>query len=191
MTHLRRNVTNGEDALTGRDRPFSSMVQEECSSFWAGLGLYCTIWARPSDGSGSSHEIGLRLGSRDFFYFLFSFFTKIYFFSKFTKIYPCRPAAGRQGFFCKSFRGKFVLKPLEDQPPDSGAAGPPGRPAAGRQATRAPLGISSVCTQAIAIQTYLTLLKKSFFVIRRVVSRQRRGLLRRLYTVVCYACPER
>jgi len=28
-------------------------------------------------------------------------------------------------------------------------------------------------------------------VIRRVVSRQRRGLLRRLYTVVCYACPGR
>ena len=30
--------------------------------------------------------------------------------------------------------------------------------------------------------TYLTLLKKRFFVIRRVVSRQRRGLLRRLFT---------
>ena len=53
LTHLRRNVTDQPgrtDALTGRDRPFSSMVQEECSSFWAGLGLYCTIWARPSDG---------------------------------------------------------------------------------------------------------------------------------------------
>ena len=64
-------------------------------------------------------------------------------FSKFTEIYPGRPAvgrlgpgrpaAGRYGLFCKNFRGEFALKPLEDRSPDSGAAGPPGRPAAGRQ----------------------------------------------------------
>ena len=56
------------------------------------------------------------------------------------KIYrniPGRPAAGRQGLICKKFRGKFALKPLEDRSPDSGAAGPQGRPAAGRQAPAA------------------------------------------------------
>ena len=75
-----------------------------------------------------------------FLYFLFSF-------SKFTEIYPGRPvagrpgpglpAAGRQGLFCKNFRWEFALRPLEDRSPGSGAAGPPGRPAAGQQAPAA------------------------------------------------------
>ena len=44
-----------------------------------------------------------------------------------------RPAAGWQGLFCKKFRGKFALGPLEDRSPDSGAARwrPPGSRAAG------------------------------------------------------------
>ena len=78
-----------------------------------------------------------------FFYFLFSFFIKIYFRFQNLQEYtpaallpgPGRPAAGRQGFFCKNFREEFALKPLEDRSPDSGAAGPPSRPAAGRQAS--------------------------------------------------------
>ena len=63
-------------------------------------------------------------------------------FSKFTGIYPGRPAAGRpapgrpaagqQGLFYKKFRRKFAAGSLEDRSPGSGAAGPPGRPAAGR-----------------------------------------------------------
>ena len=53
-----------------------------------------------------------------------------------------RPATGRlvlQGFFVKKNREIFVEKPLEDQSPGSGAAGPPGRPAAGRPALAARL----------------------------------------------------
>ena len=47
------------------------------------------------------------------------------------------PRCGAAGLFCKNFRGEFALKPLNDRSPDSGAAGPPGRPAAGRQAPAA------------------------------------------------------
>ena len=74
-----------------------------------------------------------------FLYFSISFFIKnIFLFSKFTGIYPGRPAAGRpapgrlaagrQGLFCKSFYEKFTNGPLEDRPLGSRAAGP-GRPA--------------------------------------------------------------
>ena len=57
-----------------------------------------------------------------------------------------RPAAGRQGFFCKNFRREFALKSLEDRSPGSGAAGSPGRPAAGRPAQAAQ--VRSRCTCA-------------------------------------------
>ena len=67
-----------------------------------------------------------------FYFFIFVFYKNIFLFSKFTEIYPGRPAARRQGLFCKNFANFFAKKPLEDQSPDSGAAGPPGRPAAGR-----------------------------------------------------------
>ena len=80
-----------------------------------------------------------------FIFFNFVFYKNIFLFSKFTGIYPGRPAAGwpgpgrpaagRQGLFCKNFHGKFALKPLEDRSPDSGTAGP-GRPAAGRSPPR-------------------------------------------------------
>ena len=83
---------------------------------------------------------GRDFGSFLFLYFLFSFFTKnIFLFSKFTGIYPGRPAAGRPGpgrpaagrqrLFCKKFRREFALRPLEDRSPGSGAAGPPRCPA--------------------------------------------------------------
>ena len=78
-----------------------------------------------------------------FFYLLFFnfiFYKNIFLFLKFTGIYPGRPggrpgpgcpAAGWQGLFCKNFAKIFAEKPLEDRSPGSGAAGPPGRPAAG------------------------------------------------------------
>ena len=82
-----------------------------------------------------------------FLFFIFVFYKNIFSFSKFTGIYPrCptagrpgpgRPAAGRQGLFCKNFTNFFAEKPLEDRSPGSGAAGPPGRPAAGRRAPAA------------------------------------------------------
>ena len=75
---------------------------------------------------------------RDFFvflFFIFVFYKNIFSFSKFTEIYPVRPAAGRpgpgrpaagrQGFFCKNFRGEFALRPLEDRLPGNGTAGCP------------------------------------------------------------------
>ena len=65
-----------------------------------------------------------------FFYIYFSllFFTKIYFrFRNLQKYTPSAPLpGGRQGLFCKNFRGEFALRPLEDRLPGSGAAGPPG-----------------------------------------------------------------
>ena len=100
-------------------------------------GSHCTIWARPSNGSGSSHEIGLRLGSSDFFFiiFLFSFFTNIYFFFKIYRYIP-RPSRCRAAeVFLQKFSRKICAEapggPVARQwggrpprPPDSGAAGP-------------------------------------------------------------------
>jgi len=37
---------------------------------------------------------------------------------------PGRPAAGRQGLFCKKIHEEFALRSLEDRSPGSGAAGP-------------------------------------------------------------------
>ena len=67
-----------------------------------------------------------------FIFFNFVFYKNIFLFSKFTEIYPGRPTAGRQGLFYKKFRRKFASGSLEDRSPRSGAAGPPGQPAAGR-----------------------------------------------------------
>ena len=66
-----------------------------------------------------------------FIFFNFVFYKNIFSFSKFTGIYPGRPAAGRQGLFCKNFRGKFARRPLEDRSPGRGAAGPPRPPGSG------------------------------------------------------------
>ena len=62
-----------------------------------------------------------------FIFFNFVFYKNIFSFSTFTEIYPSclaagrpapgRSAAGRQGLFCKSFRGKFARGTLEDRPP--------------------------------------------------------------------------
>ena len=76
-----------------------------------------------------------------FLYFLFLFFYKnIFLFSKFTEIYPGRPAAGTQlprcgaaGAFLQKFREIFCRKVPGRSVAGSGAAGP-GRPAAGRPA---------------------------------------------------------
>ena len=94
------------------------------------------------------------MGKGDFFIFLFFnfvFYKNIFLFSKFTVIYSGRPAAGRQGLFCKKFREKFAPGPLKDRSPGSGAAGPPGRPAAGRppppsSAARMMVNVCAVCT---------------------------------------------
>ena len=75
-----------------------------------------------------------RVRCRSFFifiFFIFVFYKNIFLFSKFTGIYPDRLV------FCKSFCEEFALKPLEDRSPDNGTTGPPGRPAAGRQAPAA------------------------------------------------------
>ena len=89
----------------------------------------------------SAHSIRFFSCAFLFFYFSISFFTKIFFFEIYRNIPrpprcraagTARPAAGRQGFFCETFRRKFTPGSLEDRSPGSGAAGPPGRPAAGR-----------------------------------------------------------
>ena len=67
-----------------------------------------------------------------FIFFIFVFYKNIFLIWKFIGIYPGRPAAGPQGLFCKKFHEKFAPGPLEDRSPGIGAAGPPGRPAAGQ-----------------------------------------------------------
>ena len=77
-----------------------------------------------------------------FLFFIFTFYKNIFSFSKFTRIYPVcpaagrlapgRPAAGRQGLICKNIHKKIVFRSLKDRSPGSEAAGPSGRPAAGR-----------------------------------------------------------
>jgi len=80
-----------------------------------------------------------------FLYFLFSFFTKIYFCFRNLQKYtpsrpaagrsgPSRPAAGRQGLLCKNFYENFCAQIPRGRSPGSGVAGLPGRPAAGRPA---------------------------------------------------------
>ena len=60
---------------------------------------------------------------RGFLFFVFVFYKNIFSFSKFTEIYPRRPAAGRQGLICKNFRKK-TFRSLKDRSPGSRAAGP-------------------------------------------------------------------
>ena len=59
-----------------------------------------------------------------FIFFNFVFYKNIFLFSKFTGIYPGRPAAGRLGHFCETCRRKFAPESLEDRSSGSGAAGP-------------------------------------------------------------------
>src|SRR6185312_11871684 len=69
-----------------------------------------------------------------FIFLIFVFYKNIFSFSKFTRIYPGRPAAGRpgpgrpaagrQGLICKNFRKKITFRSLKDRSPGSGAAGP-------------------------------------------------------------------
>ena len=73
--------------------------------------------ARKKDGLAPSRAV--------FLFFIFVFYKNIFLFSKFTGIYPGRPAAGRQELFCKKFAKIFAEKPLEDQPPGSRATGSP------------------------------------------------------------------
>ena len=102
--------------------------------------------SRRSLGRGLWAEGGRRSRGFLFLYFLFLFFKKIYFYfrnlQEYTLAVPLpggrdlvAPLRGGKGFSAKISR-KFVKifaeKPLEDRSPGSGAAGPPGRPAAGR-----------------------------------------------------------
>ena len=93
-----------------------------------------------------------------FIFFNFVFYKNLFLFLKFTRIYPGRPAAGRQGLFCKKIRGKFARRSLKDQSPGSRAAGPAaqaGHPDAHQAAASscvrlkansgAPLSASSTC----------------------------------------------
>ena len=87
----------------------------------------------------SSEELALFL----FTFFNFVFYKNIFSFSKFTGIYPGRPAvgrpgpgrptAGRQGLLCKKNFENICAQVPGGRSPGSGAAGP-GRPAAGRPA---------------------------------------------------------
>ena len=84
---------------------------------------------------------GTKARSFFIFIFLFSFFTKIYFhFQNLQEYTPAAPLPGGRDLVAplrggRGFSAKiYAEKPLEDRSPDSGAAGPPGRPAAGRPA---------------------------------------------------------
>ena len=90
---------------------------------------FCSFFRRP--GKFEVHAVDSR-GFFIFIFFNFIFYKNIFLFSKFTGIYLGRPAAERQGLFCKKVRRKFAPRSLEDRSSGSGAAGPPGRPAAGR-----------------------------------------------------------
>ena len=79
-----------------------------------------------------------------YLYFLFSFFTKIYFrvrnlheYIPATPLPGGRDLAARQpgcrGLSAKKTRQKIASRSLENRPPGSWAASPPGRPAAGRR----------------------------------------------------------
>ena len=81
-----------------------------------------------------------------FFYFLFLFFKKYIFDLEIYRNIPGRPAARRPGpggpaagAYLKKSSQKIAPRSLEDRPPGSGAASPPGRPAAGRRALAARL----------------------------------------------------
>ena len=75
-----------------------------------------------------------------FFYFLFSFFTKIYFrfenLQEYTRPPRCRapgrPAAGRQGLLCKNFCSNNCVQVPGAGRPAAGRPAPPGRSAVGR-----------------------------------------------------------
>ena len=81
------------------------------------------------------------VGGAVFLFFIFVFHKNTFSFSKFTGIYPGRPAAGRpgpgrpaagrQGLLCKNFCENICAQVPEGRSPGSGAASP-GRPAAGR-----------------------------------------------------------
>ena len=66
-------------------------------------------------------------------FFISIFYKNIFSIWKFTEIYPGHPTAGRQGFIRKKKEKKLQIGPW-GQSPGCGAAGPPGRPAAGRPA---------------------------------------------------------
>ena len=97
----------------------------------------------PSTHPWSTTGHAARLPRIFYFYILyFRFLQKYILFSKFTGIYPGRPAAGRpglgrpaagrQGLLCKKFSKNICAQVPGGQSPGSGAAGPPGRPAVGR-----------------------------------------------------------
>ena len=64
----------------------------------------------PSIGYGDAFPSDEKRGFFIFLFFVFVFYKNIFSFSKFTKIYPGRPAAGRQGLICKKFRKKIAFQ---------------------------------------------------------------------------------
>jgi len=99
-------------------------------------------WITQNNQFSTEQNRPIAHNNRRFFIFYFLFYKNIFSFSKFTKIYPGRPAAGRpapgrpaagrQGLICKNFRKKIAFRSLKDRSPGSRAAGPLGHPAAGR-----------------------------------------------------------
>ena len=98
------------------------------------------VQCRAEPTSPTPHECGFFI----FLFFNFIFYKNIFLFSKFTGIYPGRPAAERpgpgrpaaerQGLLCKFFCENICAQVSGGRSPGSGAAGPPGRPTAGRLA---------------------------------------------------------
>ena len=126
-------------------------IRDKCRGRGASEGRTQTLWRRAGrrfccsscrislgrcrrSTTGHGRRMASRLHGRFFYFVIFVFYKNIFSFSKFTGIYPGRPAAGRpepgrpaagrQGLFCKNFAKIFAEKPLEDQSPCSGAAGP-------------------------------------------------------------------
>ena len=85
-----------------------------------------------------------------YFYILYFYFLQKYIFvfeiyrnipcpPRYRAAGPGRPAAGRQGLLCKNFSENICAQFPRGRSPGSGAAGPPGRLAAGRPALAARL----------------------------------------------------
>ena len=135
VNRIARKLSNTNKNTTGvRPRPTRTNV-------WpAKWQIFYGTWGRPKERSIHPPMVNnwtCGPTAADFlflYFFIFVFYKNIFLFSKFTGIYPGRPAAGRagpgrpaagrQGLFCKNFRGEFAEKSLEDRSPDSGAAGP-------------------------------------------------------------------